>query len=112
MSGRVDGDVMLVGSMPYPDAETALSKAGRALSGHARFLPDGEVGERKNWVGMLPVLVFTSHPDLEETLAPPTEELEQPDRDAERPPVEVAAGSAPRQSCALSARSCSAFKAG
>jgi hypothetical protein len=81
-------DVLLVGSLPYEDVEQTFRAAAAGLRGHVGWLPDGEVGERKNWVGMLPVLVFTSHPDLEETLAPPTEELEQPDRDAERPPVE------------------------
>ena len=48
----------------------ALSKAGRALSGHAGFLPDGEVGERKNWVGMLPELIYSKHAAFEETIAP------------------------------------------
>ena len=92
MSGRVDGDVMLVGSMPYPDAETALSKAGRALSGHARFLPDGEVGERKNWVGMLPELIYSKHPSFEETIAPPGHALVQPDRGTQGPPLEEIPG--------------------
>ena len=64
MPGHVDGDVLLVGSMPYADAETALSKAGQALSGCAGFLPDGEVGPRKNWVGMLPEYIYSKHPDL------------------------------------------------
>jgi len=84
----VHDDVLLVGSLPYDDAEQVFRAAGPALRGHAAYLPDGEVNERKNWVGMLPLLVFTKHPDLEETLAPPAEDLEQPDRDAERPPVE------------------------
>jgi hypothetical protein len=51
-------------------------------------LPDGEVGPRTNWVGMLAALVFTQHPDIEETKPPPTDELEQPEREGERPPVE------------------------
>ena len=92
MPGRVDGDVMLVGSMPYPDAETVLSKAGRALSGHAGFLPDGEVGERKNWVGMLPELIYSKHPAFEETIAPPGHALVQPDRGTQGPPLEEIPG--------------------
>jgi hypothetical protein len=84
----MQGDVLLVGSMPFDDPEQVFRACAGELGKHASCLPDGEVEERKNWVGMLPVLVFTSHPDLEETLAPPEENLEQPDRDAERPPVE------------------------
>ncbi len=81
-------DVLLVGSLPYDDAEQAFRSAATALRGHVGWLPDGEVGERANWVGMLPVLVFASNPDLEETLAPPGRRLEQPERGGERPPVE------------------------
>ncbi len=88
MEDRVHGDVMLVGSMPYDDAETVLRKAGQALRGHAGFLPDGEVGTRKNWVGMLPEHIYSKHPGFEETLAPPGRTLVQPDRDADRPPLE------------------------
>lgn len=43
MTERVHGDVMLVGSMPFDDAATALRKSGEALTGHAGFWPDGEV---------------------------------------------------------------------
>lgn len=92
------GDVMLVGSMPYDDAETMLRKAGPALRGHAAFLPDGEVGERRNWVGMLAQMVYSRHPELEETAAPPGRALEQPDRDAEGPPLEELPGLCVRMS--------------
>lgn len=85
---RMAGDVLLVGSLPFDDVEDAFRASAHALQGRAPCLPDGEVGERKNWVGMLPVLVFSGHPDLEETMAPPAQELEQPERDADRPPVE------------------------
>ena len=54
MGDRVHGDVMLVGSMPYDDAETVLRKAGQALRGHARFLPDGEVGAGRTGSGCCP----------------------------------------------------------
>jgi hypothetical protein len=40
---------------------------------------------------MLPLVVFPKNPDLEETL-PPGGGLEQPDRDAARPPAEDLAG--------------------
>jgi len=80
-------DVLLVGSLPFDTAEEALRAAAEGLRGHVAWLPDGEVKERTNWVGMLPEYVFTHHPDLEETIAP-TGPLEQPERGGERPPVE------------------------
>ncbi len=88
-TSRMHGDVLLVGSMPYDDVEQVFRAAGPALGGHAACLPDGEVGVRTNWVGALPVLVFGSHPALEETVAPPGHELVQPPRDdPARPPME------------------------
>jgi hypothetical protein len=65
-----------------------LTAAGEGLRGHVGSLPDGEVGPRKDWVGMLPALVFSSHPDLEEVTPPPAGELEQPERGAAAVPVE------------------------
>ncbi|MEA2179006.1 MAG: hypothetical protein QOG77_2303, partial [Solirubrobacteraceae bacterium] len=87
-NGEARSDVLLVGSLPFDTAEEALRAAATGLRGHVAWLPDGEVGERINWVGMLPLVVFPQNPDLEETMAPPEHELEQPDKDAERPPVE------------------------
>ena len=86
-SGAVRNDVLLVGSLPFDTAEEAFRAAAEGLRGHVGWLPDGEVAERVNWVGMLPLVVFPTMPELEETLAP-AGELEQPDRDAERQPVE------------------------
>jgi hypothetical protein len=87
-TGEAKSDVLLVGSLPFDTAEKAFRAAAEGLRGHVGWLPDGEVKERINWVGMLPEYVFPKNPDLVETLAPPTEQLEQPERDAERPPVE------------------------
>jgi len=88
MNSRVTGDVLLVGSLPFETSEDAFRACGEALGGHAGWLPDGEVGPRTNWVGMLPMLVLGDHPDLEETLFPPGRTLEQPDRDADIGPIE------------------------
>ena len=85
---RMSGDVLLVGSLPFDAAEDAFRAAALELDGHVACLPDGEVGPRINWVGMLAALVFTEHPDIEETMAPPAHELEQPEREGERAPVE------------------------
>lgn len=76
MTNRVTGDVLLVGSLPFENAETAIRQAAEALRGHVTALPDGETGPRATWVGMLAQLVFAPHPDVEVTRAPET--LEQP----------------------------------
>ena len=81
-------DVHLVGSLPYDTAEEAFRAAAAGLTGHVRWLPDGEVGPRVNWVGMLPPVVFAPHDALVETQAPPEHELEQPDKDDAAPPAE------------------------
>lgn len=72
-------DVLLVGSLPYESAEEAFRAAGPALDGHAGWLPDGEPGPRQMWVGMLLALVYSQHPDIDETKAPPEHGLAPPD---------------------------------
>jgi hypothetical protein len=72
------GDVLLVGSMPFDDAETVFRETAKGLKGHLGCMPDGEVKERKNWVGMLPEYVFAHHPQLDEVVSPGAP-LEQPD---------------------------------
>lgn len=71
--------MLLVGSLPFDDSETAIGQAAAALRGHVTALPDGEIGPRTSWVGMLAQLVFAPHPDVEVTRAPET--LEQPSED-------------------------------
>src|SRR5439155_9161436 len=88
---RVHGDVLLVGSMPFDDVEQVFRAAGQGLRGHVGSLPDGEVRERKNWVGMLPELVFASHPQLEVVRAP-SGQLEQPEQQDDAPPAEELEG--------------------
>jgi hypothetical protein len=90
MSG-LGGDVLLVGSMPFDDVEEVFRAAAARLRGHVGCLPDGEIGPRKNWVGMLPELVFSGHPALEELRAPGGE-LEQPEPAEDAPPVEEIEG--------------------
>jgi hypothetical protein len=77
-ASRMRGDVLLVGSMPFDDAETVFRETAKGLKSHLGCMPDGEVKERKNWVGMLPEFIFADHPQLEETVSPGGP-LEQPD---------------------------------
>lgn len=54
----------LVGSLPGPDARTAMTTALDVLGPYLRSLPDGETGERRDWVESA-VDAMASHPDME-----------------------------------------------
>ena len=43
--------VHLVGSIPLASADDVFDPIGRTLSNCYRRFPDGETGERKNWIG-------------------------------------------------------------
>lgn len=54
----------LVGSTPFDNAEEAMELALTRLDGRLRTLPDGETGERRNWIIHI-VESLRQHPDLE-----------------------------------------------
>lgn len=54
----------LVGSIPRGSAEEAMAAALERLGPHLRWLPDGETGERQDWVVHI-IDSFRRHPDLE-----------------------------------------------
>ena len=54
----------LVGSVPLEAAEAAMTAGLERLGPNLRWLPDGETGERTNWI-MSIVESFREHPDLE-----------------------------------------------
>lgn len=56
--------VHLVGSVPLDSAEDVFRTASTILGGRLRRIPDGETGERTNWVGWQ-MQVFASHPFFE-----------------------------------------------
>lgn len=60
----------LVGSLPGPDARTAMSTALDVLGPHLRSLPDGKTGERRNWIASI-VESLADHPDLERVRSAP-----------------------------------------
>lgn len=69
------GDVHLVGSMPFDTVEEVSTSAAGKLGDLVTALPDGEVGERRNWVRYLPLRVYSAHPQLEETSRADTADL-------------------------------------
>jgi hypothetical protein len=79
-TSRMTGAVLLVGSMPFATVEEVLRACGDAVGGDVCCLPDGEIGDRETWVGFLPLRIFSSHPDLEESNRP-RDGLRQPEHD-------------------------------
>jgi hypothetical protein len=57
-------DAHLVGSLPGSTPDAAMATALEVLGPYLRSLPDGETGERRNWVISI-VEGLRSHPDLE-----------------------------------------------
>ena len=84
-----DTRVLLVGSLPFDTAEQSFRAVGQSLGDEVGWIPDGEFGERKNWVAMLPEVIYSKHPDLEETLAPPTQTMEKPPVSDLPPPTDI-----------------------
>lgn len=58
--------VHLVGSVPMMSAEEVFASVSAELGPYLKRLPDGETGERLNWVGHLE-RVFAANPALERT---------------------------------------------
>lgn len=53
----------LVGSIPAPTAAEAMRLAADRLGPDLDYLPDGQTGERRNWVISM-IDRFRDHPDL------------------------------------------------
>lgn len=58
--------VHLVGSVPLADAATVFATVGAALGSRLKRIPDGETGERGDWITWLEP-VFARHPKLEKS---------------------------------------------
>lgn len=59
-----DREAHLVGSLPGPTPAAAMTTAVEVLGPYLRTLPDGETGERRNWIISI-VEGLKTHPDLE-----------------------------------------------
>ncbi|HEX3974597.1 MAG TPA: hypothetical protein VHX19_24895 [Stellaceae bacterium] len=59
-------DCYLVGSVPMANAEAVFSAVGSALGAAIKQIPDGETGERLDWITWLEV-VFANSPALEQS---------------------------------------------
>jgi hypothetical protein len=54
-------EVYLVGSVPMVSASEVFAKVSAALGSRLKWLPDGETGERADWITWLEP-VFAEHP--------------------------------------------------
>lgn len=59
-----DRSLHLIGSYPAPSTAEAMREMLDLAGPHLRYLPDGEVGERRNWIVHI-IQSFRTHPDLE-----------------------------------------------
>ena len=63
------GDVLLVGSIARLDddwtVEDVFRRSAAALGTHVSMLPDGELGDRSQWITYIARHVYHGHPDLE-----------------------------------------------
>jgi len=67
---KAPGEMLLVGSMPFDTVEDVLRECGSILGDSLASLPDGEVGDRRNWTEYLALRTFASHEALEEVRRP------------------------------------------
>lgn len=81
--------VHLVGSVPLADAESVFRLASSRLDGLLERIPDGETGERYNWV-MWQLPKLEAHPDLD-VVAPPNRDYGPTMRVCLRPGADAAA---------------------
>ena len=63
------GDVLLVGSIARLDddwtVEDVFRRSAAALGEHVTMLPDGELGDRSQWITFIARHTYYGHPDLE-----------------------------------------------
>lgn len=62
--GPLDPEILIVGSIPLKNADEAINAAWTALGPHLRRIPDGETGERSNWI-MFQYPRLANHPAFE-----------------------------------------------
>ena len=61
----MDGDVLLVGSIPLDTADDVFRSFGATLGRSLVAMPDGEVGPRKHWISRIHYQVLAGHAELE-----------------------------------------------
>ncbi|MBI3800607.1 MAG: hypothetical protein HY268_26970 [Deltaproteobacteria bacterium] len=62
---RMNGPVLLVGSVPEETAAEVLRTCGEGVGKYVSCLPDGETGYRRVWIQFLAATIYHGHPALE-----------------------------------------------
>ncbi len=62
---RMNGSVLLVGSVPGETAAEVLRTCGEGVGKYVTCLPDGETGYRRVWIQFLAATIYHGHPALE-----------------------------------------------
>ena len=70
----MDGDVLLVGSIPLDTADDVFRSFGGPLGSSLKTMPDGEVGPRKHWISRVHYQVLAGHADLDIVRQPARED--------------------------------------
>jgi hypothetical protein len=76
---RITAPALLVGSVPLDSAEDVLRASAAELGDVVEAYPDGEVGERINWVFYLAVRTYSGHPDIESLCDVGSGDIRQPE---------------------------------
>ena len=76
---RINGSVLLVGSVPGQDAEGVMRFCARELGDSLSFFPDGETGFRKVWINFLAATVYAANDALETVNRPEPVNPDDPD---------------------------------
>ncbi|WP_206302311.1 MULTISPECIES: hypothetical protein [unclassified Streptomyces] len=62
--------VLLVGSVPLDNAEEVFRTAGELVGDRVEALPDGETGDRHQWITFLALRTYYMHPQLDSLQRP------------------------------------------
>ncbi len=76
---RVDGSILLVGSVPGRDAQEVMRFCARELGNRLGVLPDGETGFRKIWINFLAATRYAPNDALETVNQPEPVNPDDPD---------------------------------
>jgi hypothetical protein len=83
-----DGDVLLVGSLPFQNVDDAFKRMGKGLGDHLFAIPDGEVGPRQIWIGYQ-LALFQANPAIGVYAE---SDFQMPDKDEQAQSAQAGAG--------------------
>jgi len=76
---RVDGSVLLVGSVPGDDAEEVMRFCSSELGDRLSAIPDGETNMRRAWINVLAATIYDNNESIETINRPLPIDLDDPE---------------------------------